>query len=298
MKPVVRPFIPLLAGLLLFGCQEQGTPKPDPHYVLGPPYQVSGFWFYPAESYSLKETGLAAILPDGKPRLTTNGEAFDQSAMAAGHPTLQLPSIARVTNLENGLQTTVRINDRGSGNPARLVELTQRAAVLLGIPDGGTARVRLEVLQGETRAAVEALPGAPNLGVKAAPRDSVQAADLPPPPGVVQGTGRTVTASANGATPSLDAGAAPPLRLPETVTRTMPQPGLLMIWLDAFPEQRYAAQQRAKMADAGARIVTVRQPRQLLYRTEIGPIGDVTTADSILRQAFARGIPDARIVVN
>lgn len=299
MKPPVRPLVSLLAGLLLFGCQDQGTPKLDPRYVLGPPYQVNGVWFYPAESYSLNEAGLAAIFPDGKPRLTSNGEVFDQTAMAAGHPTLQLPAIAQVTNLENGLRTTVRINDRGSGNPGRLVELTQRAAELLAVPQGGTAQVRLEVMQYETRAAVEALPGAPSLGVKAAPRDAVQAADLAPPPGVAQGRGRSVGASASDNTPAPNAAAAaPPLRLAESVTRTMPRPGQLMIWLDAFPEQRYAAEQRAKMADAGARVVTVRQARQRLYRTEIGPITEVATADSILRRAYARGIPDARIVVN
>jgi rare lipoprotein A len=289
-------------GLVLSGCQER-APKPDPHYVLGAPYQVGSVWFYPSESYSLNETGLASVLPDGKPRLTSDGEAFDQTAMAAAHPTLQLPAIARVTNLENGLQVVVRINDRGTGDPGRLVQVTSRVATLLGMTDGGVARVRLEVLQTESRLAADALPGAPNLNMATAPRDSVQVADLAPPPGVAQsgvaqGRGRDVTIADAGAAPSFTSGVAPPMRLPETVTQTAPQPGVLMIWLDAFPEQAYAAQQQVRMAGAGGRIVSFRNVRQRLYRVEIGPVPDVASADSILRQALARGIPDARIVVN
>jgi rare lipoprotein A len=288
---------PMVAGLLLFGCQGP-APTSNPHYVLGGPYQAGGVWHYPAESLTLDETGLASVLPGGSGRLTTDGEAFDQTAMAAAHATLQLPSIARITNLENGLQTTVRINDRGTGNPARIAEVTRRVAELLRFPPDGVARVRVQVLQAETRATVEAVPGAPNLGVAAAPRGAVEVADLAPPPGVASGGGRPVAASAGGDTPSLSAGPAPPLRLPETVSRTAPQPGQLMVWLDTFQQQSYAAQQRARMADAGARVVSFRQDRRQLYRTEIGPLPDVASADSILRQALARGIPDARIVVN
>ena len=191
--------------MLLFGCQEP-APKPDPHYVLGSPYQVDGVWFYPSESYSLNETGLASVLPDGKPRLTTDGETFDQTAMAAAHPTLQLPAIARITNLENGLQVTVRLNDRGTGDPGRLVQVTRRAATLLGMPDNGIARVRLEVLQTESRLAADALPGAPDLHMTTAPRDAVQVAQLAPPPGVAQGRGREVTVTDAGAAPTFTSG--------------------------------------------------------------------------------------------
>ena len=89
---------------------------------------------------------------------------FDQTALAAAHPTIQLPAIARLTNLENGRQVIVRVNDRGSGDPRRLVEITRRTALLLGVPPGGVARVRLQVLPGESHAAADALPGAPSLG--------------------------------------------------------------------------------------------------------------------------------------
>jgi len=297
MNRILRLAGVLLTALLLHGCKEPAPPA-HPHYVLGAPYQAGGVWFYPAESYSLDATGLASVLPDSPARLTTDGEVFDQSAMAAANPTLQLPAIARITNLQNGLQVVVRINDRGTGDPGRLVQLTSRAATLLEIPANGVAQVRLEVLQNESRAAVASLPGAPSLAVTMAPRQSVESTDLAPPPGVNQGGGHAVTAVAANTGPALGPGDAPPLRLPETVTRTAPQPGQLMIRLDAFPERNYALQQQRKMSDANPSIVAFRQDRVRLYRAEIGPIPDVATADSILRQALARGIPDARIVVN
>ena len=119
----------LAISLLVAAC----TPplKPDPHYVLGKPYQVGSAWLYPRESFDLDETGIAAIAPSGPPRLTTDGEVFDQTALAAAHPTIQLPAIARLTNLENGREVTVRVNDRGTGDPHRLVEVTNRTAALL-----------------------------------------------------------------------------------------------------------------------------------------------------------------------
>jgi rare lipoprotein A len=287
----------LVVAILLFACTRQPAPKPDPHYVLGSPYKVGTVWFYPRELYSLDETGLAAVLTDDAPRLTSDGELFDQTAMAAAHPTLQLPAIARVTNLENGLQVQVRINDRGTGDPRRLLQLTKRAASLLGMTTGSVARVRLEVLQTESRAAVDAVPGAPSLDMTTAPRDAVQAADLPPPPGVRQGNGRALPDAVTPGSVETTA-AAPPMRLPETVTQTTPQPGQLFVRLDTFQEYVYASQQQAKMSASGARIITFRQGRLHQYRVEIGPILDVASADAILLQALAHGIPDARIVVD
>lgn len=282
--------------LLVASCNHM-TLKPDPHYVLGKPYQAGSVWYYPRENYDLDETGLAAVSRDNTTRLTTDGEVSDQAALAAAHPSLQLPAIAQLTNLENGLQTTVRINDRGTGDPHRLVEITRRTAQLLGIRPDAVARVRLRVLPAESHAAAEALPGAPRLPIATAPRGAVEVAELPPPPGVRQGNGHSVTASVAQA-PEAPPAAAPPLRLPETVTRTAARPGRLMVRLDTFDEYQYAAVQQAKMAGAGAVIVTSRQGRTRQFRVEIGPLPDVARADAVLDQAFSSGIPDARIVVD
>jgi rare lipoprotein A len=285
----------LSVALLAAAC----TPavKPDPHYVLGQPYRTNNVWFYPQESFDLDETGIASIAKDSPPRLTADGEAFDQTALAAAHPTLQLPAIARLTNLENGREVTLRLNDRGSGDLHRLVEVTRRTAVLLDMPAGGVARVRLRVLPNESHAAADALPGAPSLAMTAAPRGGVEVAELAPPPGVRQGNGRPLPA-ANVAAAEPVGTQAPPMRPPEAVVQTTPQPGRLMVRLDTFDDYQYAAVQRAKMGRYGAYVVSRMEGRTHRFRVEVGPMADVAQADAVLDQALASGIPDARIVVD
>ena len=147
----------LLLVLLAASCHR--PPPANPHYVLGAPYQAGGVWYYPRESYEGQETGLATVYSSGHAELTTDGEAFDQTALAAAHQTLQLPAVVRLTNLENGLQVLVRINDRGPASPHRLIEVTRRTATLLRFPADAAVRVRLEVLPAESHAAVDAVPG-------------------------------------------------------------------------------------------------------------------------------------------
>jgi rare lipoprotein A len=292
---------PMLTVVVLFGLSLVSVCapplKPDPHYVLGQSYQAHGVWYYPKDSFDLDETGIAAIAGGTASRLTTDGEVFDQTALAAAHPTVQLPAIARLTNLENGRQVTVRLNDRGSGDPHRLVEVTHRTATLLDIPLDNVARVRLRVLPAESHAAADAVPGAPSLAITMAPRGAVEVAELLPPPGVRQSQGRILPASgiAGSTEPAL---AAPPMRLPEVVEQTAPHPGRLMVRLDTFEEQQYAAVQRARMGANVARIVPVFEGRTRRFRVEVGPLADLARADAVLVQALAAGIPDARIVVD
>jgi rare lipoprotein A len=291
---MARVGAPMILVLLASGCTRPLTP--DPHYVLGRPYQAGAVWYYPKESFDLEQTGLAAIVHDDTARLTSDGEVFDQTALGATHPTIQLPAIARLTNLENGRQIMVRLNDRGSGDPRRLVEITRRAAWLLAMPQGSVARVRLLVLPNESHAAADALPGAPSLAMTTAPRGSVEVAELPPPPGIRQADRRALPA-AFAAKPAEAVLAAPPMRLPESVVQTVAQPGRLMVELDTFEEYQFAAVQRAKMAGAGAEIISIVDGRTHRFRVEVGPLPDVAHADATLEQALASGIPDARIVV-
>ncbi|HVY18247.1 MAG TPA: RlpA-like double-psi beta-barrel domain-containing protein [Rhodopila sp.] len=284
------------AALVLSGCTP--APTPHPHYVLGPAYQAGGVWHYPRDVDTLDETGIAAIARKPPSGLTSDGEVFDQGALAAGHPTIQLPAIARVTNLENGRQVVVRINDRGSGDPHRLIEVTRRAATLLDFPPDGLARVRVELLPRETEAAVDSVPGAPKLAVAAAPRSAIETTDLPAP-----GTPAAIAAP-SASTPVPLPGpddtakpAAEPLRLPERLTQVTPNPGRLVVRLDTFDEFQYAAAQQAKMAAAGAHIVYLTSGRGQQFRVDVGPLPSIARADAVLDQALALGIPDARIVV-
>lgn len=300
MTPRIRQRLAVVGwgAAALSGCTGS-TLRPDPHYVLGSPYRAaSAIWFYPKEAFELNETGIAAVTTGDTACLTSDGEVFDQTALAGSHPTVQLPAIARVTNLENGRQVTIRLNDRGAGDPHRLVEVTQRTAELLGMSVNGLARVRLVLLPSESRAAAEGLPGAPALAIAAAPRNRVEVAELAPFPGVHQAGGVTpLTAVVMAAVPTLPA-APPPLRLQEAVAQTAPNPGRLMVQLDTFDNERYAAMQRARMAHAGAHVVSLTDGHTRRYRVQIGPLPDIPSADSVLDQALAVGIPDARIVVD
>ncbi len=76
--------------------------------------------------------------------MTANGEVFDRHSIAAAHPTLPLPSYARVTNLDNGYSMVVRVNDRGPYHAGRVMDVSEEAAEALGFHRQGTARVRVE----------------------------------------------------------------------------------------------------------------------------------------------------------
>jgi rare lipoprotein A len=288
----VRRIGALLSLLALASCF---GPKANPHYQLGSPYQTGGTWFYPTENYALDETGLAAVYGSGHPSLTSDGEAFDQSVVMAGHPTIQLPAIARLTNLENGRSILVRINDRGTGNPGRLIDVTRRTATLLGMAPDVATRVRLKLLPEESHAAIDGLPGRPRLAMAAVPRDAVVATDLAPPPGIAATT-HTVGANAVSSPPP---DATPTIaRLPETVTQGVANPGRLWVRLDAFAEYPYAIAQQKRMSGWGATIDRIFNGRERLFRVQVGPFDSVQQADRVLRDALARGIPDAHIVVD
>ena len=80
-------------------------------------------------------------------RQTSNGERFDIYKLTAAHKHLPIPTYVRVTNLENGRKTIVRVNDRGPFHDNRVIDLSYAAAVKLGFHDKGTARVRVEVVE-------------------------------------------------------------------------------------------------------------------------------------------------------
>ena len=280
-----------LAALLLASCAS--GPTLSPHYVLERPYQAGGVWWYPRASLQLDETGLAEVYGADHGGLTADGEAFDQTAMAAANQTLPLPCIARLTNLETGRQVLVRINDRGPPTPHRLLAVTRRVAELLGFAPGGVARVRLEVLEGRSQAAQAALPGAPTLPVATAPRGAVEVASLPPPPGA-RGDAGTAGFAIAAATP--ETAATEPLRLAETVAQTAPNSGQLWIDLGDFPTYEFANMQRAAVARLGASVVSETHGRTETFRVLIGPIADVAQADRLLDATLAAGVPDGRIV--
>ena len=89
-------------------------------------------------------------------RLTSSGEPFDMYQLTAAHRSLPIPTYARVTNLDNGRTTVVRINDRGPFHDNRIIDLSYAAAVKLGFAALGTARVRVEVISPDGRYVLQA----------------------------------------------------------------------------------------------------------------------------------------------
>jgi len=88
---------------------------------------------------------------DFEGRLTASGEPFNMDDLTAAHPTLPLGSLVRVTNLQNGRRTYVRINDRGPVVEGRIIDLSRRAAEILQFKDQGLQQVRLELISTETQ---------------------------------------------------------------------------------------------------------------------------------------------------
>src|SRR5579872_2420485 len=153
-------------------------------YKVGKPYQVDGVWYYPKDDWSYDETGIASWYGEQfHGHYTANGEVFDLNGLTAAHHTLPMPSIVQVTNLENGRSLTLRVNDRGPFAEGRIIDVSRKAADLLGFQRNGTAKVRVRVLMAETMQAqavarhngVDEVPGGPIEAAQAAPRTAVDA---------------------------------------------------------------------------------------------------------------------------
>lgn len=123
----------------------QPVPKGGGVYKLGPAYTVAGRVYVPQQNVRYRAEGTASWYGlDFHGRLTANGEVYDIDGISAAHPTLPLPCYARVTNLTNHKSLIVRINDRGPYAGNREIDLSGKAAALLGFRGNGLARVRVE----------------------------------------------------------------------------------------------------------------------------------------------------------
>ncbi len=293
----------LLALLALAGCTRQPVrPAAQPRYMVGQPYEMGGVWSYPREDFGLVETGLATVALDQRAgRRTANGEIHDPAQLMAAHRTLQLPAVVRVTNLETGLELDVRVNDRGPASPARVIELSRRAAQLIGLRPGAAAQVRIAVQAEPSRALAAGLPNpeVPRLEVQAAPIAAVQREDLAPPPGAAQ-AGRVREARAlPGAGRAVEAVAGPavqvPERLPEAVARVPVQPGRLYVEAASFSRRDLAERQAARM---GGRVDAIGPRGRQTFRVRIGPLPGVPEADRALEATLRAGVSEAKIIVD
>ena len=123
------------------------VPKGGGEYKLGSAYLAGGRWYTPVNDQTYDETGIASWYGDFfHGRRTANGEIYDMNALTAAHPTLPMPTYATVTNLANNRTIVVRINDRGPYHDGRIIDVSHKAAELLGFFGHGSAAVRVRYL--------------------------------------------------------------------------------------------------------------------------------------------------------
>ena len=121
------------------------VPKGGGKYLVGKPYKVRGRTYKPRENPDYSAVGLASWYGGAfHGRKTANGELYDMGELTAAHPTLPLPSYARVTNLANNRSVVVRINDRGPFKKGRIIDVSATVAEMLDFKRAGTAKVKVE----------------------------------------------------------------------------------------------------------------------------------------------------------
>ena len=142
--------------LLLLALAACSSPLPPKGVKVGKPYMIGWTTYYPEYDPTYDERGLASWYGPGfHGSSTANGEKFDTHDLTAAHPTLPMPSIVRVTNLENGKTLVVRINDRGPFARGRIIDLSKASAQRLGIT--GLAKVRVQYLKPESEQYIAAV---------------------------------------------------------------------------------------------------------------------------------------------
>jgi len=264
---------------------KKSSGRPGGIYKVGEPYQVAGVWYYPKEQPDYDETGIASWYgPDFHGKATANGETYDMNDLTAAHQTLPMPSMVRVTNLENGRSILLRVNDRGPFVNGRIIDVSRRGAQLLGFFEKGTARVRVAVEQSESGRFVADKPQTTteeSVLAAAAPRDAVVAQELAPPSGTLQ------------APPRPSAGLDPAVKLePVKATRIFIQAG-------AFSAADRAARLSDSLRGFGPASVSKTSVRgQDFHRVRIGPLASVEEADVLLAKVIGSGHAGARIVVD
>ena len=309
----------MLLGVLAFalaacgshggGANNVAAPNANGFYKIGQPYQIDGKWYYPAVNWSYEETGVASWYgPDFDGKYTANGERYDMNALTAAHRTLPMPSIVEVTNLDNGRSIQLRVNDRGPYARDRILDVSRRAAQLLGFANAGTTHVRVQLLQQPTLQAelLAQRNGGPEVEpptqlAAAEPVATVNAQALAPPAGAVQPSS------------AADASSAPPRPAPRAATSHLAlvtpaeaattktqavvtaAKSRMYIQAGAFSSRANAETLKAKLTQFGTvNIDTAQVHGANVYRVRIGPIATPSEADRLLGDVV-KSVPQARL---
>jgi rare lipoprotein A len=310
MNRLLRQICAVIAlGALAAGCasapqSEVSVPPNAGVYKIGSPYQISGTWYYPREQPDYDETGIASWYGPGfYGHPTANGEIFDAESLSAAHRTLPLPVNVRVTNLENGKSAILRVNDRGPFAKSRIIDVSERAAKLLGIFGPGTARVRVQYV-----ARADLPDGQPQPFGVDTPVEVASAA-APAPTGPVETNALDAIPGTAVAPPTAAPPAPAPLApapqtadpgaLPTGQVTRVPVPPVthLYVQVGAFSNYQNAARLAARL-NSGLNISSIQRGGQTFYRVRLGPFNTTDEADAALSRISSLGSNDAQIVVD
>ena len=324
-------------GLVLGACSSSG-PEPgerhagyhrgQPSYKVGSPYQINGKWYTPRVDYDYDETGLASWYGEAfDGQATANGEIYNLNELSAAHKTLPLPSIVEVTNLRNGRALRLRVNDRGPYVDGRIIDVSRRAAQLLGFEMAGTTPVRVRILKEESIQVAEAAKrgqtGPVRLAAAAvaasaprqAPPPPVRTAPMPqpiaappvpepaeteppprePPPVEVAEAAPPPTAAPRRYWPALIAPAHAETVHPAAMSSGTS--GRIFIQAGAFAVPENAQRVRARIAALGnVQVVPAEVNGTALYRVRLGPVANEAEADRLLNKVVGSGYPAARVI--
>ena len=267
-------------------------------YKIGQPYRIENTWYYPAENFNYVETGIASWYgPKFHGKKTANGETYDMNMLTAAHRTLPMPSVVRVLNLQNGRSLLLRINDRGPFARGRIIDVSRRAAQLLGFHRAGTARVRVEIIADESqRLKLAALRGTIPL------HERIEAKGVGNRPVERQALISSNSTKNNKYTPSSVRSLRASKKIgTQTLVRNLPIPkkSELFVQAGAFIGFANASKVRTKLSQFGAAWLNeVKIGKQKFYRVRIGPIQQISRADAILSEIISAGFPKARIIVD
>jgi rare lipoprotein A len=253
-------------------------PKAEPlHRFANRPYVALGQNYVPQQELTpFKETGIASWYGRRFHGVnTSSGERYDMYGMTAAHPTLPIPSYARVTNVENGKSVVVRINDRGPFHSDRVIDLSYTAAWKLGYVSKGSTRVEVESLMPEGVTLLAR--NVPPIGSSAAVPDVAPNTNTTPTP----------APSPVAETQSMPALVAPPVQL--TADQSLAAPSLaanmpsgVYLQLGSFSSNRNAEGFRdyakQELGSVKQQIFIVEDAERERYRLHLGPFTDAAAA--------------------
>jgi len=252
----------------------------DPMYKVGNPYKINGKWYYPAIDYNYNEVGIASWYGPGfHGKKTANGEVFDQNKISAAHKTLPMPSIVKVTNLDNGkVLENIRVNDRGPFAGNRIIDLSKKAAQELGFVNSGVAKVRVEIMENESRIYAS----------KNSKKNSVRKANK----AKVEKVQRKVIPSEE------DEQNSDEVSKNSTEDNSILKDKPVIIQVGAFGDHRNAKSLTEKLSEFKAYIERKFIDNKYLYRVRIGPLSNLDLAKSIKSKLFELGHTSSHLVVN